>query len=191
MPGGDAGARRGAEPAEIVRLGRDVADALAYLHDLGVVHRDVKASNVLLDDAGRAHLADFGIASVAQADEDGIVVRGGGSRASMSPQQRAGEAPLPADDLYALGVLLFELLAGETPPLDPGASVGSAPALPEGLKLPARLQGLVASLLAPSPEARPRSATAVRDELDAISADLARTAARIAPAAAADSTKFR
>ena len=130
MPGGDAGARRGADPAEIVRLGRDVADALAYLHDLGVVHRDVKASNVLLDDAGRAHLADFGIASVAQGDEDGIVVRGGGSRASMSPQQRAGETPLPADDLYALGVLLFELLSGETPQIgrDPGRGLraGSA-----------------------------------------------------------------
>jgi len=177
MPGGDAGARRGADPAEIVRLGRDVADALAYLHDLGVVHRDVKVSNVLLDEAGRAHLADFGIASVAHADEDGIVVRGGGSQASMSPQQRAGETPQPADDLYALGVLLFELLSGETPQLDDTSSAGSAPALPEGLKVPARLQGLVASLLAPSPEARPRSATAVRDELEAISADLARTAA--------------
>jgi serine/threonine-protein kinase len=80
MAGGDAGARRGADPVEIVRLGRDVADALAYLHDLGVVHRDVKVSNVLLDEAGRAHLADFGIATVAHADDDGIVVRGGGSR---------------------------------------------------------------------------------------------------------------
>jgi serine/threonine protein kinase len=177
MAGGDAGARRGADPVEIVRLGRDVADALAYLHDLGVVHRDVKVSNVLLDEAGRAHLADFGIATVAHADDDGIVVRGGGSRASMSPQQRAGETPQPADDLYALGVLLFELLSGETPQLDDISSAGSAPALPEGLKVPARLQGLVASLLAPSPEARPRSATAVRDELDAISAESARTAA--------------
>jgi serine/threonine-protein kinase len=177
MPGGDAGARRGADPAEIVRLGRDVADALAYLHDRGVVHRDVKTSNVLLDEAGRAHLTDFGIASVAQADEDGIVVRGGGSRASMSPQQRAGETPAPADDLYALGVLLFELLSGRTPQIDHGPVEGSAPALPEDLKFPARLRGLVESLLAPSREARPRSASAVRDELEAISAELARTAA--------------
>ena len=177
MPGGDAGARRGADPAEIVRLGRDVADALVYLHDLGVVHRDVKASNVLLDDAGRAHLADFGIASVAHADEDGIVVRGGGSRASMSPQQRAGDPPQPTDDLYALGVLLFELLSGEAPPIAHAPGEGATPALPEALSIPVRLRGLVASLLAPLPEARPRSASAVRDELEAIAADLARTAA--------------
>ncbi len=177
MPGGDAGARRGADPAEIVRLGRDVADALAYLHDLGVVHRDVKASNVLLDDAGRAHLADFGIASVAHADEDGIVVRGGGSRASMSPQQRAGETPQPADDLYALGVLLFELLSGEAPPIEHGVGEGGTPGLPEAASIPPRLRGLVASLLAPLPETRPRTAAAVRDELETIAAELARAAA--------------
>jgi len=177
MPGGDAGARRGAEPVEIVRLGRDVADALAYLHELGVVHRDVKASNVLLDDAGRAHLADFGIASLAQGDEDGIVVRGGGSRASMSPEQRAGALPLPADDLYALGVLLFELLSGQTPAVDHGPVPGPAPALPATLPIPERLRALVAALLAASPSARPASAAAVRDELEAILAELARAAA--------------
>ena len=171
MRGGDARALRGADPAAIVRLARDVAEALGYLHDLGVVHRDVKASNVLLDEAGRAHLADFGIASLAHADdEQGLVVRGGGSRASMSPQQRAGEPPLPADDLYALGVLLFELLSGQPPQLD--ASAGSPPSLPEPLRLPARLRGLVASLLAVSPAGRPASASAVRDELEAISAEL-------------------
>ena len=93
MPGGDAGGMRGAPVAEVVALGRDVADALAYLHDVGVVHRDVKLSNVLLDAAGRAHLADFGIAWLARGDEDGMVLKGGGSRASMSPEQRAGGLP--------------------------------------------------------------------------------------------------
>jgi serine/threonine-protein kinase len=177
MPGGDAGVLRGAAPAEIVRLGRDVADALAYLHDLGVVHRDVKVSNVLLDDAGRAHLADFGIASVAQGDEDDIVVRGGGSRDSMSPQQRAGAPPHPADDLYALGVLLLELLSGR-PPAGGDAAPGEAPsALAKTLPVPARLSGLVASLLAASPEARPGSAAAVRDELEAIGVELTREGA--------------
>ncbi|MFI4946546.1 MAG: serine/threonine-protein kinase, partial [Burkholderiales bacterium] len=164
MPGGDAQALRGAPPGEVARLGREVADALAYLHDMGVVHRDVKASNVLLDAHGRARLADFGIASVAQ-DEDGLVVRGGGSRASMSPQQRSGAAPTPADDLYALGVLLFELLAGK-PPAE-GDAAASMPVL-WTLPMPERLRGLVASLVAGSVEARPRSAAAARDELDAI-----------------------
>ena len=115
MPGGDAGKKRGAPPLEVVRLGGDVAEALEYLHGLGVVHRDVKPSNVLLDEHGRASLADFGIAAVAWGDEEGIVVRGGGSRACLSPQQVAGEPAQPADDLYALGALLFELLSGHPP----------------------------------------------------------------------------
>jgi serine/threonine protein kinase len=178
MPGGDASARRGATPAEIVRLGRDVADALAYLHDVGVVHRDVKATNVLLDDAGRAHLADFGIASVAQGDEDGIVVRGGGTRVSMSPQQLAGAPPAPTDDLYALGVLLLELLSGETRVAREAGDAGPPPRLPEALQLPERLRGLVASLLAASPEARPASAAAVRDELDLALAEITRGVAQ-------------
>jgi len=80
-------------------------------------------------------------------------------------------------EAWYFGVLLFELLSGRTPEIDHGPGRGSAPALPEELKLPARLRGLVGSLLAPSPEARPRSATAVRDELDAISAELTRAAA--------------
>ena len=170
MPGGDAHGLRGAPTASIVWLARDVAAALSYLHELGVVHRDVKASNVLLDANGRAQLADFGIASDAHDDEDGIVLRGGGSRASMSPQQRAGEPSAPADDLYALGVLLLELLTGETP------AEGEAPAATSRLRapqVPERLRGLVAALVAPSPEHRPPSAAAVRDELDAIGASLA------------------
>jgi hypothetical protein len=162
MPGGDASRKRGAGVAEIVALGRDVADALAYLHQLGVVHRDVKLSNVLLDEQGRGHLADFGIASLAPGEEDGIVVRGGGSRASMSPQQRAGAPPEPADDLFALGVLLHELL----PP-----------------QLPVRLRGLVGALVAASPAERPRSAAVVRDELDAVAAELVRESAAAGRAA--------
>jgi len=181
MAGGDASRLRGAAVAEIVAVGRDVADALAYLHQLGVVHRDVKLSNVLLDEQGRAHLADFGIASLAPGEEDGLVLRGGGSRASMSPQQRAGAPPEPADDLYALGVLLHELLAGDPPAGDP-----ALPKLPPSL--PVRLRGLVSALVAESPSWRPRSAAAARDELDAVAGELRplpavaeRTAPRLQP----------
>ena len=179
MRGGDAGRRRGAPPAEVVRLGRDVAEALEYLHGLGVVHRDVKASNVLLDEAGRAHLADFGIASVASGDEDGLVLRGGGSRASMSPQQRAGEPAAPADDLYALGALLFELLSGR-PPFPPGSTdeeTRTLAPLPVAspFPVPDSLRALVAALLARSPGERPASATAVKETLGAIESELAGT----------------
>ena len=155
MPGGDAARRRGAPAAEVVALGRDVADALEYLHGLGVVHRDVKPSNVLLDERGRAHLADFGIAAVAWGEEDGIVLRGGGSRASMSPQQRAGEPAQPADDLYALGVPALRA-ALRAPSLPREASdeetAAAPPPVASPLPVPDALRGLVARLLAKSPE---------------------------------------
>jgi len=177
MPGGDASSLRGAGVGRIVAVARDVADALAYLHQLGVVHRDVKLSNVLLDEEGRGHLADFGIASLAPGDEDGLVLRGGGSRASMSPQQRAGAPPEPADDLYALGVLLHDLLAGE--PWEGGSA--ALPTLPPDL--PVRLRGLASALVAESPAWRPRSAEAARDELDAVAAELRPIPAVAEPAA--------
>jgi hypothetical protein len=166
MPGGDASRLRGAGVARIVGVARDVADALDYLHRLGVVHRDVKLSNVLLDEQGRGHLADFGIASLAPDEDDGLMVRGGGSRTSMSPQQRAGAPPEPADDLYALGVLLHELLAAEPAAGD----LATLPTLPPDL--PPRLRALASALVAESPAWRPRSAAAVRDELDAVASEL-------------------
>jgi hypothetical protein len=176
MPGGDAGSKRGAHPLEVVRLGRDVAEALEYLHGLGVVHRDVKPSNVLLDGGGRACLADFGIAAVAWGDEEGIVVRGGGSRASLSPQQIAGEPAQAADDLYALGSLLFELLSGR-PPFPREASdevirTASPPPVASPFPVPDALRALVASLLSKSPEGRPRSSAAAREALQGIEAQL-------------------
>jgi eukaryotic-like serine/threonine-protein kinase len=179
MPGGDAGRRRGASPVEVVRLGRDVAEALDYLHGLGVVHRDVKPSNVLLDEAGRAHLGDFGIAAVAAGDEDGIALRGGGSRASMSPQQAAGDPAQPADDLYALGALLFELLSGR--PVrsrdvsDEDVRTHPPPPVTSAFPLSDSLRSLVATLLSEAPEKRPRSAAAVRTALEAIEAELGDT----------------
>jgi serine/threonine-protein kinase len=181
MPGGDASRRRGAPPHEVVRLGRDVAEALEYLHGLGVVHRDVKPSNVLLDEEGRAHLADFGIAAVLSGDEEGVVLRGGGSRASMSPQQRAGAAAEPADDLYALGALLYELLSGQ-PPFPPEATgreilARVPPPLASPFPVPASLRTLVAALLERSPQARPSSATAVKEVLEAIGSEIDRSPA--------------
>jgi len=179
MRGGDASRRRGAPPHEVVRLGRDVAEALEYLHRLGVVHRDVKPSNVLLDEEGRACLADFGIASVLSGDEDGVVLRGGGSRASMSPQQRAGADAHPSDDLYALGALLYELLSGR-PPFPPEATdqeilAREPPPVASPFPVPAALRALVGALLARSPEERPPSATAVKEALEAIGSQIDRS----------------
>ena len=180
LPGGDAGRLRGAPPLPIVRVAREIASALAHLHDLGVVHRDVKPSNVLLDAAGRAHLADFGIAAVAAGDEEGIVLRGGGSRASSSPQQLAGDAPQPADDAYALGALLYELLFGQPPfgpdATDEGIRTLEPPPLATPHPIPPALRALVSALLAKAPDRRPRDMREVGEALRRIEEELAGSA---------------
>jgi hypothetical protein len=178
MKGGDAGRLREGHPRAIVRLGREVAEALVHLHSLGVVHRDVKPTNVLLDESGRAHLADFGIAAVAHThDDEGLILHGGGSRASMSPQQRAGAAAEPADDVYALGALLYELLSGR-PPFPATATdevVRAVPAPSLSASVPGSLRALVASMLAKTVEGRPHM-VAVEETLRHIEEELAPTA---------------
>ncbi|HET7039395.1 MAG TPA: serine/threonine-protein kinase, partial [Gemmatimonadales bacterium] len=100
--------------AETLHIARQVADALDYAHAHGVVHRDVKPENVLLDrHTGRALLADFGIARAMVAEGSvstgqGVAV---GTPAYMSPEQAAGEEVDRRSDLYALGVVGYEMLA--------------------------------------------------------------------------------
>ncbi|MEO8334382.1 MAG: protein kinase [bacterium] len=104
--------------AEAVRLAREVADALDHAHVRGIVHRDVKPENVLLQD-GHALVADFGIAlALEQAGGDRITRTGLalGTPQYMAPEQAAGERALDARvDVYALGAVLHEMLAGEPP----------------------------------------------------------------------------
>ena len=103
---------------DAIQITREIADALAYAHEEGVVHRDVKPANIMLE-AGHAVLADFGVAhAVAEAKEDRITRTGTslGTPAYMSPEQAAGERdPDGRSDQYALGCVLYEMLAGHPP----------------------------------------------------------------------------
>ena len=105
--------RDGALPAAaVVAMGRSLADALAHVHANGVVHRDVKPGNVLLDAAGHARLSDFGIARLVDATRvtaTGLVV---GTAAYMAPEQVRGEVVGPPADVYALGLVLLEAATG-------------------------------------------------------------------------------
>jgi tRNA A-37 threonylcarbamoyl transferase component Bud32 len=112
-------AREGQLPiAEAVRLAREVADALDHAHLRGIVHRDVKPENVLLQD-GHALVADFGIALALEQAGGERITRTGlalGTPQYMAPEQAAGERVLDARvDVYALGAMLHEMLAGEPP----------------------------------------------------------------------------
>ncbi|HEX8939600.1 MAG TPA: protein kinase, partial [Candidatus Limnocylindrales bacterium] len=166
-------------PRRAARLTAEVARALEAAHERGIVHRDVKPSNVLLASDGRVKVVDFGIAralSEAQLTLPGTTL---GSVHYFSPEQARGEQATPASDVYALGILLFELLAGRRPwEGDSAASIalarlqGPAPMVSEARAgIPPVLEAIDRKALALEPAARFASAAAMADALDAFLAD--------------------
>ena len=164
------------DAAGAVAVIRQLALALEAAHAQGVVHRDIKAENVLLDMAGRAVVTDFGIARVSEAQPltaTGTVL---GTVQYMSPELVTGEALDGRSDLYALGVLLFRMLTGRFPFERTSASavlvahVNSAPPRLHEYRpdAPDALDALVAALLEKRPDDRVPSARALLHELDAV-----------------------
>jgi serine/threonine-protein kinase len=105
---------------DVRRITREVADALAYAHERGVVHRDIKPDNILLDAAtGRTMVTDFGIARAASGGDAGRLTATGmaiGTPAYMSPEQAAGDREIDGrSDLYSLGIVAYQMLVGEPP----------------------------------------------------------------------------
>ncbi|MBI4864754.1 MAG: SUMF1/EgtB/PvdO family nonheme iron enzyme [Candidatus Riflebacteria bacterium] len=177
--------RRGRLPlGEALDLGRQIAVGLAYVHQEGVVHRDLKSANVLVDPAGLAKICDFGLAKTDSPQpsltETGVIL---GTPAYLAPEVIHGSAASPAADLYALGCVLFELSTGRLPyPVrdERGAALSISEILVSHLsapipsvvsirpELPRGLDGLIRSCLEKDPVQRPGSATVVADELERI-----------------------
>ena len=189
VPGGDLRQRldsRGALPvAEVCRDVAGLLRGLAVAHAAGVVHRDIKPENVLLD-GDLLRLADFGIARIAHGTSLTRMTSLVGTPDYMAPELAEQSSATPQSDLYAVGVLLYECLAGVRPfrAAHPVAvlrkHLDEEP--PRLYDVPAALWQVVSQLLAKDPAARPASALAVAEALDAVAAQQA-----VAPIAAAGS----
>jgi serine/threonine protein kinase len=148
-------------PERVAEIGAQLAAALEAAHHAGIVHRDVKPTNVLVPRSGKVKLADFGVAALAddpQLTTTGMVI---GSPAYMAPEQAQGEPTGPEADFWALGATMFYAVEGK-PPFDKGSSMATLAAVvneaPQPMRRAGPLAALLAALLAKDPGARPSAA---------------------------------
>jgi serine/threonine protein kinase len=143
------------DPEQALAIVPPVCEALEYAHDKGVVHRDIKPENVLLDRDGRVKIADFGIASLVGATDEKS-----GTPPYMAPEQKNGSVDKRAD-VYALGVVLYEMLTGERPAMDVVAPSRK-------VELDVRIDEMVLRALEKEPERRYQTAEDFRTVVQTI-----------------------
>ncbi|MDB4912629.1 MAG: protein kinase [Gemmatimonadetes bacterium] len=186
---------------ETRKILRDVADALSYAHDRGVVHRDIKPDNILLDAiSGRPMVTDFGIARARDGGGDSRLTATGmaiGTPAYMSPEQAAGDREIDGrSDLYSLGILGYQMLTGEPPfvassmpaMLVKHLSEAPIPVQQRRTDVPSDLARIVMMLLEKNPDHRFPNAAALVSALDTRETPASRAPAATQPQAAPPAT---
>ena len=150
-----------------LELARQLCAGLAAAHDCKVLHRDLKPANVLIDGRGRAHLLDFGLASLAEAGRNPLEISG--TPGYMAPEQQAGREVTTRTDVYALGLVLYEMFTGRRAllpdsALPGGRARGGAPLVSPSTHVPdldPAIERVILRCLEPDPARRPGSAFAV------------------------------
>ncbi|WP_326647853.1 serine/threonine protein kinase [Streptomyces sp. NBC_01750] len=173
------------EPREAAAIGAKLMDALDAAHRVGVLHRDVKPGNVLLERGGRVVLTDFGIASMEASDDDAMtkLTQSGqivGSLDYLPPERAQGREPGPASDIWSLGMTLYAAVEGTSPFRRTSAWSTLAAIVTEPLPEPRRagpLTAVLQALMAKEPEGRP-TADQAREMLERVAAG---SAANLAP----------
>ena len=170
VPGGDLKAlisKRGPLPGSMLsRIGADVAAGLAHAHERGVIHRDIKPQNVLMDEYGSPKLTDFGIARALNVDHSTSTDSYLGTPLYSSPEQLRGEEVTEKSDIYSLGATLYHAAVGEPPFSGSWLEVASqqvvkppVPPRARGAYIGERLEALILACLAKHPEDRPDADT--------------------------------
>ncbi|MDQ6858903.1 MAG: protein kinase, partial [Chloroflexota bacterium] len=182
-----------------LRIGREIADGVAAAHARGIIHRDLKAQNVLIDAEGHPKVADFGIAHTAE--DTGLTQTSAllGSVHYLAPEQASGGPVDERADVYSLGVLLYEMLTGilpfraDTPLQIANQHLHEEPVPARRIRsgLEPETDALVARAMAKRPAKRFASAAALRDAIDALLGERRAVAAIPAAATAAGGTARR
>ncbi len=164
------------DPGQAAEIASEVAGALGFAHEAGLAHRDIKPANILIGSNGTVKVADFGIARAMNAPVEQNLTQTGsvmGTASYFSPEQAQGGQPDPRSDLYSLGIVIYEMLAGSTPFAGENAvaiaykQVHDTPSPLTEINevVPRPLEAIVEHLMAKSPSDRYQTAGELRDDL--------------------------